>query len=362
MRAAARTEDGRTILRETADDLLAWRPRMTTALVSSVSYSPYPDLGRPTEPRRIAARRPVFITARFRSGSTLLWNLFRNIDECTAYYEPLNERRWFDPRSRGTRVDPTHRVDDYWREYEGLGELTAYYDEDWTRRRLYMDEDSWDPAMAEYIRILVRQACGRAVLQFNRIDFRLPWIRRTFPEAHLVHLYRHPRNQWCSTLGDLSACPPSATLAEFRHLDGFYLLTWASDLKSRFPFLQVSDDTHPYRLFYFIWKLSYLFGVAFADHSLSFESLVAEPETELRRLLDRVELHGVDLPPLVRLIEPLPSRWREYASDEWFRAHEQACEQTLLEFFEPYRAASGERSGPGHALVETPRFPELIEV
>ena len=49
--------------------------------------------GRRAEPRR---RPPIFITARFRTGSTLLWNIFRHIEGCTAYYEPFNERRWFD--------------------------------------------------------------------------------------------------------------------------------------------------------------------------------------------------------------------------------------------------------------------------
>jgi hypothetical protein len=36
---------------------------------------------------------PVFVTGRFRSGSTLMWSLFRNVPGCTAFYEPLNERR-----------------------------------------------------------------------------------------------------------------------------------------------------------------------------------------------------------------------------------------------------------------------------
>jgi hypothetical protein len=61
---------------------------------------------------------PIFITARFRTGSTLLWNLFRNIPGVTSYYEPLNERRWFDPSTRGQGVDKTHLgVDEYWTEY-----------------------------------------------------------------------------------------------------------------------------------------------------------------------------------------------------------------------------------------------------
>ena len=73
----------------------------------------------------------IFISGRFRSGSTLLWEIFRNIPLVTAYYEPFNERRWFDIASRGTRVDATHlNVTEYWSEYDGLGILSQYYDED----------------------------------------------------------------------------------------------------------------------------------------------------------------------------------------------------------------------------------------
>ncbi len=43
----------------------------------------------------------VFITGRFRSGSSVFWNVFRAQQSCTAYYEPLNERRWFDSEARG---------------------------------------------------------------------------------------------------------------------------------------------------------------------------------------------------------------------------------------------------------------------
>src|SRR5262249_14305528 len=141
----------------------------------------------------------VFITGRFRSGSTLLWNLFRMADGFTSYYEPLNERRWFDASARGDRVDPTHRgVSDYWKEYTGLEELGRYYCADWIRRNLYMDERHWDPDLLAFVRLLCERAAGRPVLQFNRVDFRLAWLRHHFPAARIVHLYRHPRDQWCS--------------------------------------------------------------------------------------------------------------------------------------------------------------------
>ena len=360
LRAAMRTDDGRAVLGETLNDLLAWRPKaVPPSAALLVSQQPYPDLGRAPASGPDVAPRPIFITARFRSGSTLLWNLFRNIDGCTAYYEPFNERRWFDPQFRGARVDGTHHVDEYWREYDGLSELGAYYDEEWTRRRLYMDEDSWNPAMAAYIQLLVKRARGRAVLQFNRIDFRLAWMRRMFPSAYLVHLYRHPRNQWCSTIGDLASCPPDSGLRDFQ--DGFYLLTWAADLKHRFPFLDVPPSTHPYRVFYYLWKLSYVFGITWADHSMSFESLTTKPEAELTALFTKIAVNNADPAQLKSLIVPMKDRWPQYASDDWFREHEEACEGTLLQFFDPAHAANAGNGAPGAAGPRSNR-PELTHV
>ena len=88
-------------------------------------------------------------------------------------------KRWFDSAARGSHTDPTHRkVDDYWREYEGLTDLADYYQEKWIAHDLFMDAESWDPAMKSYVELMIDRAPGRPVLQFNRIDFRLPWFRR----------------------------------------------------------------------------------------------------------------------------------------------------------------------------------------
>ena len=108
---------------------------------------PYAGLMKNNLNSRISRRDDaIFITARFRSGSTLLWNLFRHVDGMTAYYEPFNERRWFDPASRGDRIDTTHRhVDDYWREYEGFEDLGQYYRLEWISKDLLMDGEMWDP-------------------------------------------------------------------------------------------------------------------------------------------------------------------------------------------------------------------------
>jgi len=277
---------------------------------------------------------PIFITSRFRSGSTLLWNIFRHLPGCTAYYEPLNERRWFDAARRGERIDHTHQgVSDYWREYASLAELERYYDERWIDRRLYMDAAHWDAGLMHYIMRLIEAAPGRAALQFNRVDFRLPWLRRYFPQAAIVHLYRHPRAQWYSALMGERRCPRDVTPAQFAPYDELYLLRWCEDLKHQFPFLDPGEVRHPYELSYYLWKLSCLFGATYADLSLCFEELVSQPRKNLAILFDQLQLDTDQLDAVAHLVQqPAKERWRDYADGEWFATYERQCDLTLARF------------------------------
>ena len=328
------SEDGRAIAASALKGGLNAGPPFA-ASPATVGAAVYPDLGVATSEIPPRPRRPIFITARFRSGSTVLWNIFRHVEGCTAYYEPLNERRWFDPQTRGGRTDATHLgVSDYWREYDGLERLAAFYREEWIDRHLYMDESFWDPGLQQYVQTLVDSAPRRPVLQFNRIDFRLAWFRARFPHAHIVHLYRHPRDQWCSSLVDPERFGPTMSTSQFGPYDHFYLLRWARDLRHRFPFLDPASASHPYAVFYFLWKLSYIFGEHYGDVSVCFENLVNRPEQELTRLMRAVDIDDFDVSRLTGCIARQKSgKWREYADDEWFRRHESECEKTLSDFF-----------------------------
>src|SRR5262249_48746863 len=135
-------DEGRAIAARTLDGLLIRRPSVD---LGAIAPPPYSDLGQSPSSSMSSSGRPIIVTARFRTVSTLIWHLFRQGPGCTSYYEPFNERRWFDPSARGDRVDRSHRdVEEYWREYDALGVLGDYFQEDWIRRNLYMDETAWD--------------------------------------------------------------------------------------------------------------------------------------------------------------------------------------------------------------------------
>jgi hypothetical protein len=256
LRKALTTDEGRRILADSLRGLVDGSPCLAP-LRRFCAEAPYPGLPAAPNSAGVSPRsNAIFITSRFRSGSTLLWNIFRHLPGCTAYYEPFNERRWFDPATRGTSVDATHRnVGNYWREYDNMEDVGSLWDEAWTDRQLYMDERCWAPGMRRYIDTLISRADGTAVLQFNRVDFRLRWLKANFPAASIVHLYRHPRDQWCSTFLRCAPFPIAGRVEDYVAADEFYLLRWCRDLRSQFPFLDERAVEHPYELFYYLWRL-----------------------------------------------------------------------------------------------------------
>lgn len=317
-------------LREAMRDVVAAAHPHTQAAPPPAAPFPYarpPADSRPDE--RPAARRPaVFVTARFRTGSTFLWQLLSAANGVTAYYEPLNERRWFLP-DEAAGTDPTHRgVTSYAANYAGLGHLDRHFRRAWTEHRLVMDASSSDRPLQRYLDGLIEAAPPDRlpVLQFNRVDFRLPWLKAHWPAARLVHLYRDPRDQWASSLGHHSP-PADVTLAGFAPYDGFYLRPWVRDLRLSLEPLRDLDGEHPYLAFMVLWYLSYLYGRHHADLSLAYEDVTARPVDSIAAILDLADgapafdrqAYAAAMPEVV------PAKrdgWRRHGDEAFFAAQE----------------------------------------
>lgn len=340
VRHVAEIDDTRAVMSAALSEVNAI-PAAVEMAQMGVLGKPYSDLGG-SAGSGVAARLPaVFVTGRFRSGSTLIWNLFRHVPGMTSYYEPFNERRWFDAATRGAGVDQTHLgVSDYWAEYDGLTELSQYFRESWKFRHLYMPASACNVPMQRYIETLISRAAGRPVLQFNEVDFRLGWLRAWFPEVPIIHIYRHPRDQWCSTLQQEAREAARCRLSDFAARDGFYLLSWARDLRHTFPFLSLDGDTFAYELYYQVWKLSFLFGQRYAQLSLSFEDLIDDPHGGIQKLLDAAGMADVDVEPLVPLVSPVRTgKWRECAGAERFGEIEARVDATIARYASAVSAA-----------------------
>ncbi|NVJ96510.1 MAG: hypothetical protein HWE25_00060 [Alphaproteobacteria bacterium] len=294
---------------------------------------------------------PLFLTARFRSGSTLLWQAFERLDGFTAYYEPLNERRWFDPVSRGEGTDETHRgVSEYHINYNGLEILSRYFTDEWTYRKLALGHSARESALFQYIKTLIEVAGSRPVLQFNRVDFRLPFLRKNFPGASIIHLERASRDVWRSNLKG-AANDPAWDLLSFDNISHFYLLPWYRDLVVSYPWmLQDGRKTHPYFIHHLIWRLSGLFAREWADGTVSYEALCADFMGTFGRLLGHThsaqnDEKGTAIVPKVcpynlsvldGLMAPRQSGY-DHAADEAFYEDQEAAVEELLRAHLPQR-------------------------
>ncbi len=156
-----------------------------------------------------ASDDPVFVHSMFRTGSTFLFGRFRRNEHYRCFFEPLNEglftlNNWTLSRYSGPQAAKRMMHEEldlpYFEEYQPLrrlwGGVRGYH-----ARFAYHDFfREHDPALAEYIRILLASAAtdGRqGMMKFVRSYGRLGFFRRLFPGQHL-YLFRNPRDQWQS--------------------------------------------------------------------------------------------------------------------------------------------------------------------
>ncbi|NMC12512.1 MAG: DUF4214 domain-containing protein [Chloroflexi bacterium] len=275
-------------------------------------------------------KKPLFITALFRTGSTMLWNMFRQLPQSCTFYEPLHD---YLPSylKYPAEVQKSHlHVKSYFDEYLDTPKAILLHQSDFANYKLFLDSEDSYPELYVYIKALVESVptWKIPILQFNRIGFRLPWIKKNFPDAILLHLYRNPRDQWFSTLASFNI-----DVDRQIDFDGYDLTTWARDLIKQFPFLSTQKIEHVYQRFYYIWKLSFLAGQRLSHFSVSYEDILREPRKLVSDILKFADLYSDEnLEICLKIVETKPERaWVKDRDDAWFDDMERKCESVLDE-------------------------------
>lgn len=246
----------------------------------------------------------IFISGRFRSGTSLLWHLFEQLDGYCAWYEPLHTELL--TNIDVVRPKSDHKgVQDYWESYRKKPDFKQYYQPIFGHDRLYLSADQSWPELKKYLDHLISlSAPSVPVLQFNRMDLRLGWLKHYYPEAMMVHIYRQPIPLWFSCRKHLSM----SGQRDESHPDAYDLMQWSASLSELFPMLCPKSGRHSYYRHYFIYVLSRLMAQSYADYSFSLEQDVFESSHMLDKLSELCSLNTEQknrLEKLIHVPEPL---------------------------------------------------------
>ncbi len=274
--------------------------------------------------------KSLFLVGRFRSGSTAIWNVLRNVPGITAYYEPCHDGL-IEHLEAQTAADPTHiGITDYWQEYEAVREpLKRYFNRNFAVERLCLAEHDEHPELEAYFRFLLSSG-GKdklVALKLNRVDFRLPWLRARFPDVPVLYVYRNPRDQWVSIIRN----QPSPDVDTPDLNSGYDLITWSANLYPYLPRIGSSEISSSYERVYLLSRMSEEIAKVYADCRIDFDSEIQRaPEIGLGKLAGII---GVD-PGQVQKLRPLlverkGERWCDYHDETWFSEIENRCDDYL---------------------------------
>ncbi len=299
----------------------------------------------------------IFFTSRFRSGSTMIWNLFRRLNNVHTYYEPLHELLPCFMRYPAVVHREHFFVESYFDEYTVASEALAQHQNTFGADQLYLEHGDEHKPLKNYLDALMdaipEQALG--FFKFNRVDFRLDWLKQQYPQIPLLHLARNPRDQWYSSIGAFRQVVDNEI--DFDH---YFSTTWARDLCRQFPFLASPYIEHAYQRFYYLWKLSLIAGQRQADLSVMYEDVLANPMQQVANILKFAGLFSEEnLNKSVQYVLSNPERsWVRDHEDSWFADLEQKCEMVLDELG---LNASFALKPLAEIQAASPRYQELLD-
>ncbi len=272
--------------------------------------------------------RPVFIHALFRTGSTYIWNKFRQLPGHVCYYEPFHQLlvgvtrdNVQDALTRNFKAAGHPELDRHY-----LYEYEALLQPETPGVPFFMKELSFDwfcqangeahPGQKKYVDFLIR-ACGSRVplFQFNRTALRSAWFQSAYPRSFNIYLYRDPRDQWQSYAAlqsrtgfdvffimDVMALSKNRDNPRIRPLqEALPLLAYhAADHAEEESFYRVLSQAYgekeKYFIFYYLWLLALIENAAHADALWDINALADDPayRAKVQRWLEARKAGSLD--------------------------------------------------------------------
>lgn len=231
--------------------------------------------------------RAIFITGRFRSGTSFLWQLFDQMSEYCAWYEPIHPQLLASIKHTEPKSDHVG-IHDYWTAFREHPEFESAYSDQFAFNKLYLEADDDYPELQAYINHLIQlSAPQKPVLQFNRMDFRLPWLKKNFPQATIIHIERNPIQLYHSQRKHID----EASKNNADYWDAYELLPWCYALSEVFPFLLNNSSSHAFFRFYALYQLSQLAAKQYVDVSINLDQHIFQSDSFINKLSSVVPLN-----------------------------------------------------------------------
>jgi len=183
------------------------------------------------------------------------------------------------------------------------------------------------PELRDYLEFLAFAAGNKVPLfKFVRADYRLPWLKRTFPEAKLISIRRNPRNSWLSIVSG----SPRTRWSDPWLNTAYDLIVWSANLAQHCDFIETRVG-HSYGRSYCLWRISAAVADRHADVVIDYDiDLLGSPWVTVANVFNFCGLKCSDLGAVVSTIVLDQSRkWEDWVSEVPFDEIEAECELEL---------------------------------
>lgn len=269
--------------------------------------------------------KPIFLHSLFRTGSTYLWEKFRQHKNFNCLYEPLHHIL------QDVTLDNIHLL--LTSDYQAVHHpnLQHYYLHEYLpllkegergiplfKKEFGNDQfccNEENPALKDYIDQLLTFVPGLVpVLKFNRTAFRIRWFKQVYPDAWHVYVLRNPRDQWQSYtelhkrtgyqdffIMDLLKVCVNLDKTPFRPLAQYlpFVSYHDTNYEKEFDFCKIVLKTYSteerYLIFYYIWLYALIEQVLYADLVIDINRLSTETpyKQQISSWLKEQELHDI---------------------------------------------------------------------